>query len=176
MIKSKKKRSHIINLILTNSYQFSSTSDGTLFVNSDFFNTDFLKKNIDEFFFNYQNFKNLNNLQNSQIKDLFHIKLPRTLRYKDRLSMSEGVEARVPLLDHRLVEFGLHIPNEYKFNNLNSRFIFKSVFKKKYKNNFEYSKRTIADPQKLWLKTHFKEYFLDNINSIDFKNKKLFMI
>ena len=174
VIKSKKKRSHIINLILTNSYQFSSTSDGTLFVNSDFFNTDFLKKNIDEFFFNYQNFKNLNNLQNSQIKDLFHIKLPRTLRYKDRLSMSEGVEARVPLLDHRLVEFGLHIPNEYKFNNLNSRFIFKSLFKKKDKNNFEYSKRTIADPQKLWLRTHLKEYFLDNISSIDFKKLDYF--
>ena len=174
VIKSKKKRSHIINLILTNSYQFSSTSDGTLFVNSDFFNTDFLKKNIDELFFNYQNFKNLNNLQNSQIKDLFHIKLPRTLRYKDRLSMSEGVEARVPLLDHRLVEFGLHIPNEYKFNNLNSRFIFKSLFKKKDKNNFEYSKRTIADPQKLWLRTHLKEYFLDNISSIDFKNLDYF--
>ena len=174
VIKSKKKRSHIINLILTNSYQFSSTSDGTLFVNSDFFNTDFLKKNIDEFFFNYQNFKNLNNLQNSQIKDLFHIKLPRTLRYKDRLSMSEGVEARVPLLDHRLVEFGLHIPNEYKFNNLNSRFIFKSLFKKKDKNNFEYSKRTIADPQKLWLRTYLKEYFLDNISSIDFKKLDYF--
>ena len=174
VIKSKKKRSHIINLILTNSYQFSSTSDGTLFVNSDFFNTDFLKKNIDEFFFNYQNFKNLNNLQNSQIKDLFHIKLPRTLRYKDRLSMSEGVEARVPLLDHRLVEFGLHIPNEYKFNNLNSRFIFKSLFKKKDKNNFEYSKRTIADPQKLWLRTYLKEYFLDNISSIDFQKLDYF--
>jgi len=88
--------------------------------------------------------------------------------------MSEGVEARVPLLDHRLVEFGLHIPNEYKFNNLNSRFIFKSLFKKKDKNNFEYSKRTIADPQKLWLRTHLKEYFLDNISSIDFKKLDYF--
>lgn len=169
LLKSNKNKSHLINLLLTNNYQFSSTSDGTIFVNSDFFNEEFLKKNIDETFYNYKINKKFNYLQNAQIKDLFFIKLPRTLSYKDRLSMSEGIEARVPLLDHRLVEFGFHLPNDFKYKNLNSRYIFKNLFqKKKYRSNFEYSKRTIADPQKIWLKSHLKEFFLDNINSIDF--------
>ena len=39
----------------------------------------------------------MNFLQNSQIKDIEMIKLPRSLKYKDRLSMSEGIETRVPL-------------------------------------------------------------------------------
>ncbi len=173
--KSKKKKSHLINLLLTNSYQFSSTSDGTIFVNSNFFNSEFLNQNIDELFYKYQKNKNFNNLQNAQLKDLFCIKLPRTLSYKDRLSMSEGIEARVPLLDHRLVEFGFHLSNELKFDDLRSRYIFKNIFKKNIKKNkFEYSKRTIADPQKIWLKNQLKEYFLDNVNSIDFKKLDYF--
>ena len=173
---SKKNKKNIINLILTNTYQFSSTSDGTPFVNTDFFSKDYLNKQIDEEFFLYRKNKKFNNLQNSQIKDLFYIKLPRTLKYKDRLSMSEGVEARVPLLDHRLVEFAFNLPNDVKIKNLQSRYIFKNMFKKnnnkKYK--FEFSKRTIADPQKLWFKTSLKELFLDNICSNDFKNLEYF--
>ena len=80
-------------------------------------------------------------MQNSQYKDLFFTKLPRTLRYKDRLSMSEGIEARVPLLDHRIVEFAFNLPNEYKFKDLKSRYIFKDLFSSiAKKNQFEFSK------------------------------------
>lgn len=172
---SGKNKNQIINLLLTNTFQFSSTSDGTIFVNSDYFKEQFLNKHIDESFFNYKKKKNLNNLQNSQYKDLFFTKLPRTLRYKDRLSMSEGIEARVPLLDHRIVEFAFNLPNEYKFKDLKSRYIFKDLFSSiAKKNQFEFSKRTIADPQKIWLKTHLKDFFLDNINSINFKKLDYF--
>ena len=40
--------------------------------------------------------------------------------------------------------------------------------------NFEYSKKSIADPQKEWLKSHLKDFFLDSINSVNFKNLKYF--
>jgi asparagine synthase (glutamine-hydrolysing) len=39
--------------------------------------------------------------------------LPALLRYEDRDSMAHSVEARVPFLDHRLVEFVLGLPSEY---------------------------------------------------------------
>ena len=42
----------------------------------------------------------------------------------------------------------------------------------KYK--FEVSKKTIADPQKKWMRSHLKEYFFDSIDSIDFKNLDYF--
>lgn len=40
--------------------------------------------------------------------------LPALLRYEDRNSMRFGVEARVPFLDHRLVEAALALPDRFK--------------------------------------------------------------
>lgn len=47
-----------------------------------------------------------------QRRDMLEIQLPHLLRHEDRDSMASSIEARTPLLDHRLVEFvmslGLH--------------------------------------------------------------------
>jgi len=40
--------------------------------------------------------------------------LPMLLRYEDRNSMAHGIEARVPFLDHRLVEFALRLGDQHK--------------------------------------------------------------
>ena len=40
--------------------------------------------------------------------------LPMLLRYEDRNSMAHGVEARVPFLDHRLVEFSIGLGERHK--------------------------------------------------------------
>jgi|CXWL01.1.fsa_nt_gi asparagine synthase (glutamine-hydrolysing) len=40
--------------------------------------------------------------------------LPMLLRYEDRNSMAHGIEARVPFLDHRLVEFALRLGHQHK--------------------------------------------------------------
>jgi asparagine synthase (glutamine-hydrolysing) len=40
--------------------------------------------------------------------------LPMLLRYEDRSSMAHGIEARVPFLDHRLVEFLLRLGHQHK--------------------------------------------------------------
>ena len=47
---------------------------------------------------------------------------------------------------------------------------------KKIKVNIKFpiNKMNIADPQRQWLKNELKEFFLDNINSLDFKNSGLF--
>ncbi len=44
---------------------------------------------------------------------LFHTSLPKYLRWEDRNSMANSIEARVPFLDHRLVEFTLSLPLNY---------------------------------------------------------------
>ena len=65
-------------------------------VNTNNFNQDYLNNNLTEdlFFFKYN--KKLNNLKNSQFFDIKHIKLPRVLKYQDRMSMTYGIEFRVP--------------------------------------------------------------------------------
>ena len=47
----------------------------------------------------------------------FKTLLPALLQVEDRMSMAHGVESRVPLLDHPLVEFAATIPADVKFKN-----------------------------------------------------------
>lgn len=43
----------------------------------------------------------------------------------DRMSMAHSIEARVPLLDHKLVEFSATIPPEFKLHRGTTKYIFK---------------------------------------------------
>jgi asparagine synthase (glutamine-hydrolysing) len=56
-------------------------------------------------------------VQSVQIEDLLVDTLPLILRMEDRSSMAFSIEARVPLLDHKLVEFGLSLPDHQKIQN-----------------------------------------------------------
>ncbi|HWM10624.1 MAG TPA: asparagine synthase C-terminal domain-containing protein, partial [Solirubrobacteraceae bacterium] len=53
-------------------------------------------------------------LEQTLRRHLTAIGLPALLRFEDRNSMAHSIEARVPLLDHRLVEFALALPTESK--------------------------------------------------------------
>jgi asparagine synthase (glutamine-hydrolysing) len=47
--------------------------------------------------------------------------LPALLRYEDRNSMAHSIEARVPFLDHRLVEFAFSLPGDWKIRDLTTK-------------------------------------------------------
>jgi asparagine synthase (glutamine-hydrolysing) len=54
-------------------------------------------------------------------RDIASDSLPALLRYEDRNSMAFGIEARVPFLDHRLVEIGLALPDRLKIDSVGRR-------------------------------------------------------
>lgn len=58
----------------------------------------------------------------------FKTLLPALLHVEDRMSMAHGVEARVPFLDHPLVEFAATIPADIKFKNGELKRLLKTVF------------------------------------------------
>ena len=74
--------------------------------------------------------RNLNFLQKSQLADIDYINLTRSLKYSDRLSMSNGIENRVPYLDSKLASFCFNLKNEQKIKNGVERYLSKKVASK----------------------------------------------
>ena len=106
-IKTKKDINKFINLLLkrnakkfynyinTIKDQFSMLKNCEPFLNKEYFNNRFLPQKITKKQNNEKNIK-INFLQKSQLVDIDYINLTRSLKYSDRLSMSCGIENRVP--------------------------------------------------------------------------------
>jgi asparagine synthase (glutamine-hydrolysing) len=60
----------------------------------------------------------------------FKCLLPALLQVEDRMSMAHGLESRVPLLDHSVVEFAATIPADIKFKGGQMKHFIKSTFDK----------------------------------------------
>lgn len=70
--------------------------------------------------------------QEARIREIFYLSLtrwmPTLLDRKDRMSMSTGLEIRVPFCDHRLVEYVWNIPWEMKnYNNMSKGILRKAL-------------------------------------------------
>ncbi len=59
----------------------------------------------------------------------FKTLLPALLQVEDRVSMAHGLESRVPLLDHAVVEFAATIPADVKFKEGEMKHVFKRAFR-----------------------------------------------
>ena len=57
----------------------------------------------------------------------FKTLLPALLQVEDRVSMAHGLESRVPLLDHELVELAATIPADVKFKDGTMKHVFKQA-------------------------------------------------
>jgi asparagine synthase (glutamine-hydrolysing) len=57
----------------------------------------------------------------------FKTLLPALLHVEDRVSMAHGLESRVPLLDHRLVELAATTPADIKFRNGEMKHVFRKA-------------------------------------------------
>ena len=157
----------------------SSTVDGSVYSGNNMINKNFNNKFSENSDFEIKKpFKSF--LRNAQYADLYHLKLPRALRYVDRASMSNSIEARVPLLDHELVEACFQVPSRHKIINNQQRSIFKYNFKNDVNKNVLFkNKRTIADPQSYWLKNNLKNlskeiFYNKDFDEFDLIDKKKF--
>ncbi len=98
----------------------------------------------------------------------------------DRMSMLNSLEVRVPILDHRIVEFALKIPTEYKLKGNISKWILKETFKDKIPEElFSLPKKGFGIPLKKWVKNFVRDeivHYLNNFpqkTSIFFNEKEL---
>lgn len=109
----------------------------------------------------------------NQLYSLFmYSSLPALLHYEDRNSMAFSIEARVPFLDYRLVEYIFSLPSEQKIRNgmtkVALRNAMKGILPEKVRTRVD--KMGFATPENIWFRSILKDKIIDIIESNEFKN------
>lgn len=87
----------------------------------------------------------------------FKLRLPELLLMRvDKITMSESLEARVPFLDHELVEFSMDIPEAWKTRNGVAKYLLKKAVEGLIPDNIIYRKKMgFGAPMADWLRGDF---------------------
>lgn len=92
-------------------------------------------------------------LADLQHRDLRHAKIPRAMRFADRVSMMFSRELREPFLDHRIVELGLRQPADRKIRDGRGKWLARRVAEGILPPSVrEAPKRPVQTPQREWLR------------------------
>jgi asparagine synthase (glutamine-hydrolysing) len=84
----------------------------------------------------------------------------------DRASMANGLEVRVPLLDHRVVEFTARLPEFMKYRHGTGKYLLKKLLAKYVPADlFERPKMGFGVPIDRWLRSDLREMLLDYLSS-----------
>ncbi|MGB8953357.1 MAG: asparagine synthase (glutamine-hydrolyzing) [Candidatus Aminicenantales bacterium] len=93
----------------------------------------------------------------------------------DRMSMATSLEAREPLLDHKLIEFAFRMAGKLKLHGLTTKWIFKKTMERLLpKENIYRSKEGFSIPVKHWLRTELKDFMLDYLHERRIREHGLF--
>lgn len=83
----------------------------------------------------------------------------------DKMSMAYGLEQRVPILDHRLVELSLKIPTDWKIQGKNNKAIFKEAMKEYIPEYImKQPKRGWTSPASAWLHNELKSVIYETLS------------
>jgi asparagine synthase (glutamine-hydrolysing) len=92
----------------------------------------------------------------------------------DRASMATSLEVRVPLLDHRVVEFSAALPESFKYRNGTGKYLLKKLLAKYLPTNlFERPKMGFGVPIDRWLRVELKDLLLDYLSAERLKKEGL---
>jgi asparagine synthase (glutamine-hydrolysing) len=98
-------------------------------------------------------------LRNLQYRDIRYTKIPRSLRFNDRVSMRSSTELREPFLDHRLFELALRQPAERKISNGRRKQLLRKMTSRLLPAGIVDSpKRPVQTPQREWLRGPLRDW------------------
>lgn len=85
--------------------------------------------------------------------------LPILLRCEDKNSMAHSIEARLPFLDYRMVQFCLSLPDKYKIRNGWSKWILRNAMTNRLPSAVTWRKNKFGfeAPDEIWLNRHNAE-------------------
>lgn len=97
----------------------------------------------------------------------FKCLLPGLLQVEDRMSMAHGLEARVPLLDYKLVEFMATVPADVKFSGGRMKHLLKQVYSQVVPSKILNRRDKMGFPVPLneWMQGELKDFVMDVFNT-----------
>lgn len=104
-----------------------------------------------------------------QIADMTKFTLPYSLKMDDNCYLSHAVETRQPFLDHRLIEFGLSIPEGYKIRDSVSKFILRQAVRDFIPSSRRRDVRKIGLnlPIDIWMRKQLRNWVNDHLSIND---------
>jgi len=155
-------------IILKNYLSFKNKIDNKLSDIEDHSSKYFLKKYIKK----KNNFLEIPNNSKNFFKDalISHMTkrdLPYVLRMEDRNSMSQSIEARLPFLDHEMVEYIYNIKTEYFMRNGENKHILRNYFKNFFSKEVKTRKDKSARPgsNSVFIFNNFYDSFIELLNT-----------
>lgn len=104
-------------------------------------------------------------LRNLQYRDVRYTKIPRALRFNDRISMRSSTELREPFLDHRLLELAFRQPAERKIQGSTHKWLLRRIAQKLLPQGVaEAPKRPLQTPQREWLRGPLRAWATERID------------
>lgn len=99
------------------------------------------------------------------IHNEFRLRLPELLLMRvDKITMSSSLEARVPFLDHKLVEFTMDIPESWKTRGGEPKYVLKKAVEDLLPHDLIYRKKQgFGAPMSQWLRGGFGQQARDTI-------------
>jgi asparagine synthase (glutamine-hydrolysing) len=108
-------------------------------------------------------------LRNLMYRELRYTKLPRALRFRDRLSMAVGCELRPPFLDHRLLAYEFALPPDDLIAGGVSKVALRRAAARLLPEATRLaSKRSVQTPQREWFRGPLKEWIRERIDTPSF--------
>jgi asparagine synthase (glutamine-hydrolysing) len=105
-------------------------------------------------------------LRNAQYRDICYTKIPRAMRFNDRISMRSSTELREPFLDHRLFELAFRQPTKRKISGGTGKYMLRKIVKDLIpKGVSEAPKRPLQTPQREWLSGELRSWANEHIEN-----------
>jgi asparagine synthase (glutamine-hydrolysing) len=106
----------------------------------------------------------------------FKLRLPELLLMRvDKMSMAASVEARVPYLDHKLVEFAMAVPSHLKYRDGETKYILKRALKGVIPEVvLNRSKKGFGVPLEEWMRGQFGSFVESAVFNSALRRRELF--
>lgn len=108
-------------------------------------------------------------LKNLMYREVAYTKLPRALRFRDRLSMAVGTELRPPFLDHRLMAYAFALPADDLIDKGVSKAILRRAVGRLLPDAVRMaSKQSVQTPQREWFRGELQGWVRERIDTPSF--------